>query len=129
MDEFYLTTLSGRDVETFHYQIKYAKQRDLLVELILFAKRQADKKAGLTSERMRNPYYQINPDENPEKIVQNVLGNRIPEAKSLRVLTNDRISPPKQLFNCEVYTKSTAFLSSQRKLWFHLGTSQILLST
>ncbi len=130
-----MSITNGKAVETFHYQVKYPKQRSLLVELILFAKRLAIKRASsVNSENMINPTEVVsaNQDQRSEQVVENMLGVQMGSqnniGRSLKLLTNDRITPAKQIFQCEIFTKNN-FLSSQKKYWLHVGTSQILIST
>ena len=131
-NELYLSIFNGKIIETFHYQVRYAKQRCLVVELISFAKRLAEKNTNEYSEKMINPC--SNPpliERTPEKIVQNMLGlslNQNSESKMLKLFRNDRITPAKQLFQCEVLKKNNNLLSVPKKMWLHIGVSQILIS-
>jgi len=88
----------------------------------------------MNSEKMINPTETAltNPEKTSEQVVENMLGVQMGSqnniGKSLKLLMNDRIIPAKQIFQCEIFTKNN-FLSSQKKFWLHVGTSQILIST
>ena len=101
------------------------------MELILFAKQLSDKNAQKYSEGITNHAVSRAAERTPERVVQTLLGvqaKQISGTKSLKLLTNDRVTPTSQLFQCEVYTKSSGFLATQKKLWFHVGSSQILVT-
>jgi len=131
-NELYLSILNGKNTETFHYQVRYAKQRCLIVELMSFAKRLSEKNSNEYSEKMINPSSKTPlVDKTPDKIVQNLLGlssNQNSETKPLKLFKNDRIIPAKQLFQCEVNRKNQNILSGHKKVWLHVGTSQIIIS-
>lgn len=129
MDEVYLSIDNGYGLQTHHYQIKYWQQRDLLIELIMFSKYAAQKRATMKSERMENPNISLRDfDKSSDDIVSNFIEANLTSAtmaKSLRMLSNDSVIPQKHLFQCQVYKKRSVF---DKKTWMTIGTSNIILS-
>ena len=129
-DEFYLTLNDASDVLTTHYQVKYPKQRDLLMKLLSYSQQFVKKRNAIESERMKNPNVS-DFSVSKKSVNESVLKTELPSAlqsKALKPILSDRIAPPKILFKCSVFKKSGGLLSSEKKLFFFLGISTIIIT-
>lgn len=111
--------------------MKYARQRELFIELLYFGKEQAKIRATAQSEKMKNPNYHNIQDEKPTKMLQSFLkteGGPVTEQKPLKAIQNDRIAPPKILYKCQVYKKGTGILASEKTMWLFLGITHFIFT-
>jgi len=111
--------------------MKYHQQRDLFLEMLLFARQLSKKKAIVESENMTNPNYQFSPRRTAKGFLKNFLkaeAMSASEEKSLKALTNDRIAPPKVLFKCQVTKKIGGLRGSEKRMWLFVGVTSILIS-
>lgn len=111
--------------------MKYARQRELFIELLYFGKEQAKIRATAQSEKMKNPNYHNIQDEKPTKMLQSFLkteGGPVTEQKPLKAIQNDRIAPPKILYKCQVYKKGTGILASEKTMWLFLGITHFIIT-
>lgn len=111
--------------------MKYHQQRDLFLELLIFARQLAKNRTKIDSENMTNPNYDFNHKKSAKGFLKNFLkagAAASVDEKSLKVMTNDRIAPPKILFQCQVTKKSSGLRSSEKKMWLFVGVTSIVIS-
>ncbi len=111
--------------------MKYASQRELFLEVLLFARQLAQKKTVTDSENMTNPNHELETQKSVKKFLKKLLKveTLAPlDSKTFKVLSNDRITPTKILYKCQVFKKGGGLLSSEKKMWLFLGVTSIIIS-
>lgn len=130
-EEIYLTLSESNDVKTWHYKMKYHQQRDLFLEMLIFARQLAKRRTIVDSENITNPNYQITSKKSAKGFLKNFLkaeAMSTSDEKSLKTMMNDRIAPPKILFKCQVTKKVSGLRASEKRMWLFVGVTNILIS-
>jgi len=132
-DEVYISVNEGNEIVTYHYIMKYPKQRELFLELLIFARQLAKKRANEETEIMRNPnFHDIPIKKSTKKLFKNFLkvgGYAVVDGKPYKAITNDRVLPTKPLYKCPISKKTGGIRSKESKMWLHCGVSHILISS
>jgi len=134
-DEVYLTVNEANETITYHYQMKYPKQRELFLEMLIFARQLAKKRTNEETELMRNPNYHDIPDKKSKKSTKKLMKNflkvgnyTVVDGKPYKAMMNDRILPTKSLYKLPISKKVGGIRSSEKKMWLHCGVTHILIS-
>ena len=115
--------------------MKFPKQRELFLEMLIFARQLAKKRASEEAEAMRNPNFHDIPDKKSKKSSKKLLKNflkagayTVVEGKPYKAMMNDRVLPMKSLYKCPISKKVGGIRSSEKKMWLHCGVTHILIS-
>ena len=102
-----------------HYRVKYTFQRDMIVQILLLAK-------DIFEKRNHQKIQHKNP--NTEKFaMESIKKPKIVRQSDLKLITNDRMIPPKSIKRC-IVSRKTGSITPENRIYLTLGICQLLLS-
>lgn len=121
------------------YKVFHSKHRDLLLELLWYAREVSRMKLFEKQEKVENPNVNTNFTPSGERLYTDIasfLGKEVKELDhidhstcQIKLIRNDRILPPNILFKCPIVKKSNGLFSNDKKFWLILGLTQVLIAS